>query len=94
MAETKSEPRSPSDETEKHVKSPNIFERAKEEIGAIIHIPKHNKETHGTSDDIDETTPVDEVKGPGVFERVKEEFEALIEAIHPKKDDSHKKPSS
>ncbi|WCJ39490.1 hypothetical protein M5689_020476 [Euphorbia peplus] len=84
MAETKSPT------SGKHVKSPNIFERAKE----IIHIPKHNKETHGTSDDIDENTPVDEIKGPGVFERVKEEIEALVEAIHPKKDDTHKKPSS
>ncbi|BBG98838.1 hypothetical protein Prudu_008338, partial [Prunus dulcis] len=50
--------------------------------------PKHHKETHGTSDDIDETTPVDEVKGPGVFERIKEEVEAIVEAIHPKKESS------
>ncbi|KAH0452617.1 hypothetical protein IEQ34_019916 [Dendrobium chrysotoxum] len=46
----------------------------------------HQNETHGTSDDIDENTPIDKVKGPGVFERVKEEIEALVEAIHPKKE--------
>ncbi|XP_057475041.1 uncharacterized protein LOC130763106 isoform X2 [Actinidia eriantha] len=70
------------------VKAPNLFERAAEEIEAIMHSeksPRHHKETHGTSDDIDEDTPVDEVKGPNVFERVKEEIEALVEAIHPKK---------
>ncbi|GFZ11738.1 hypothetical protein Acr_23g0001230 [Actinidia rufa] len=73
---------------EKDVKAPNLFERATEEIEAIMHSeksPRHHKETHGTSDDIDEDTPVDEVKGPNVFERVKEEIEALVEAIHPKK---------
>ncbi|XP_038900254.1 uncharacterized protein LOC120087339 [Benincasa hispida] len=79
--------------SEKDAKSPNIFERAKEEIEAVIHSnksPRHHKETHGRSDDIDETTPADEVKAPGVFGRVKEEVEALIGAIHPKKDsDNH-----
>ncbi|KAB2613011.1 hypothetical protein D8674_035327 [Pyrus ussuriensis x Pyrus communis] len=48
--------------------------------------PKHDKETHGRSDEIDESTPIDEVKGPSVFERVKEEVEAVVEAvIHPTK---------
>ena len=73
---------------EKDVKAPNLSERASEEIEATMHSEKsarHHKETHGTSDDIDEDTPVDEVKGPNVFERVKEEIEALVEAIHPKK---------
>ena len=63
------------------MKSPNIIERAKEEIQAIAHSPKHHKETHGTSEDIDEDTPVNEVKGPNVFERVKEEVEAIIGAV-------------
>lgn len=75
---------------EKDAKSPNLFERAKEEIEAIIHTKKtHHKETHGTSDDIDENTPVDEVKAPGVLERAKEEIEALIETVHPKKESEH-----
>ncbi|KAL3720838.1 hypothetical protein ACJRO7_005617 [Eucalyptus globulus] len=78
----------------KDVKAPNILERAKEEVEAVVHAnrsPHHHKETHGTSDDIDENTPVDEVKGPSVFERAKEEIEAIIGAILPKKDsDSHK----
>ncbi|KAK3007443.1 hypothetical protein RJ639_014990 [Escallonia herrerae] len=72
----------------KDVKAPNLTERAKEETEAVIHTqksPHHHKETHGTSDDIDENTPVDEVKGPNFFERVKEEIEAVVEAIHPKK---------
>ncbi|KAG5601938.1 hypothetical protein H5410_033308 [Solanum commersonii] len=71
----------------KDVKAPNLIERAKEEIEAMIHHdkkPHHHKETHGTSD-IDENTPVDEVKGPNVFERVKEEIEAVVQSIHPKK---------
>ncbi|KAK8930912.1 hypothetical protein KSP39_PZI016265 [Platanthera zijinensis] len=45
----------------------------------------HDNETHGTSDDIDESTPIDKVKGPNVFERAKEEIEALVEAVLPKK---------
>ncbi|XVF25156.1 hypothetical protein REPUB_Repub13aG0189300 [Reevesia pubescens] len=74
---------------DKDVKAPNIIERAKEEIEAIIHTdksPHHHKETHGRSNDIDEDTPVDDVKGPNVFERVKEEVEAIVGAIHPKKE--------
>ncbi|KGN45517.1 hypothetical protein Csa_016837 [Cucumis sativus] len=87
MEESKTEIKGSSSEREP--KSPNIFERAKEEIEAVIHCnksPRHHKETHGRSDDIDETTPADEVKAPGVFGRVKEEVEALVGAIHPKKD--------
>ncbi|KAM7480576.1 hypothetical protein LguiA_028789 [Lonicera macranthoides] len=70
---------------EKDVKAPNLLERTKEEIEAVTHSPRHHQETHGTSDDIDESTPVDEVKGPGVFQRMKEEIEAVVEAFHPKK---------
>lgn len=65
-----------------------MFERAKEEVEAITHLeksPRHDKETHGRSDEIDEDTPIEEVKGPSVFERVKEEVEAVIQAILPKK---------
>lgn len=76
-------------ETEKKdVKSPNLIERAKEEVEAVIHSeksPQHDKETHGTSDDIDESTPVDEVKGPSFFHRMKEEIEAVVESVLPKK---------
>ncbi|XP_057455199.1 uncharacterized protein LOC130746544 [Lotus japonicus] len=83
--------------SENEVKSPNIFERAKEEIEAVFHhdkSPHHQKETHGRSDDIDEGTPVGEVKAPSVFERVKEEVEAVVEAIHPKKESGpHDSPS-
>ncbi|KAI3979396.1 hypothetical protein MKX01_001588 [Papaver californicum] len=71
--------------------APNLMERAKEEITAISHTdrsPKHDKETHGTSDDIDENTKPEEIKGPSVFQRAKEEIEALVEAIHPKKESS------
>ncbi|XP_044485148.1 uncharacterized protein LOC123210739 [Mangifera indica] len=95
MAEPKPDP--PHTSSEKDVKSPNIFKRAKEEIEAIVHhnrSPRHTKETHGTSDDIDENTPVDEVKGPGVFHRVKEEIEALVEAVHHKNESSSHKSSS
>ncbi|XP_031474748.1 uncharacterized protein LOC116246964 [Nymphaea colorata] len=80
----------------KDVKAPNIIERAKEEIEAVIHSGKktHHKETHGTSGDIDENTPVDAVKAPNVFERAKEEVEALVEAIHPpKQEPKHDSPS-
>lgn len=75
---------------EKDVKAPNLIERAKEEIEAIMHREKkHNKETHGMRDDIDETTPIDEIKGPNVFERAKEEIGALVETIHSKKEHDH-----
>lgn len=76
-------------EKEKDPEGPNLLERAKEEMEAVFHSGKnsphrHHKETHGTSDDIDENTPINEVKGPSVFQRVKEEIEALAEAVHPK----------
>ncbi|XP_045792744.1 uncharacterized protein LOC123887474 isoform X2 [Trifolium pratense] len=88
------EPKTKDSLSEKDVKSPSILERAKEEIGAVFHSPRHNKETHGRNDDIDQGTSVEEVKGPGVFERVKEEIEAVVEAIHPKKEsDSTDSPS-
>jgi len=45
----------------------------------------HDKETHGTSDDIDESTPIDYVKGPGFFQRLKEEIEAIFNAVTPKR---------
>uniref|UniRef100_A0A7N0VAH7 Uncharacterized protein n=1 Tax=Kalanchoe fedtschenkoi TaxID=63787 RepID=A0A7N0VAH7_KALFE len=73
----------------KDVKAPpNLAQRTIEEVQAIAHTPKHHKETHGTSDDIDEDTPVQEVKGPGVFHRLKEEVEAIVQAVHPKKKES------
>ena len=46
------------------VKAPNIFERAKQEIEAVIHTGKvhhFHKETHGNRNDIDENTPLDDV---------------------------------
>ncbi|KAI4330691.1 hypothetical protein MLD38_028951 [Melastoma candidum] len=97
MAEPKPHHEFPSsaDSKDEDVKTPNIFERAKEEIEAVFHKdkshehPKHHKETHGTSEDIDENTPVDEIKGPSVVQRVREELEALVQAIHPKKDSDH-----
>ncbi|XP_015696487.1 uncharacterized protein LOC102720905 isoform X2 [Oryza brachyantha] len=99
------------------VKAPNLFERAKEEVEALVgavhnkmehnssprgnndlhkdskddskaamnKMETHKNETHGTSDDINENTPVEKVKGPNVFERAKEEIEAIVEAFHPKK---------
>ncbi|PSS15502.1 Long chain acyl-CoA synthetase [Actinidia chinensis var. chinensis] len=87
MAESKSHPSNPI--SDKDVKAPNLIERAMEEIEAIMHKSKsprhHHKETHGTSEDIDENTPISKVKGPNVFERVKEEIEAVVQTIHPKK---------
>ncbi|KAL1293197.1 hypothetical protein HN51_053830 [Arachis hypogaea] len=83
--------------SEKDVKSPNIFERAKEEIQAVFHhdkTPTHDKETHGRNDDIDEETDTSEVKAPGVLERVKEEIEAVVEALHPNKDSQDHDSSS
>ncbi|KAG9159048.1 hypothetical protein Leryth_018588 [Lithospermum erythrorhizon] len=70
---------------QKNVKAPNLIERAKEEAEAIVYSPPHDKETHGKSDVIDESTPVAEVKAPGVFQRAKEEIEAVVEAIVPPK---------
>ncbi|KAK4754043.1 hypothetical protein SAY87_002147 [Trapa incisa] len=79
-------------ESERDRKGPNLLERAKEEMEAVIRSGKdssqphrHHKETHGMSDDINENTPISEVKGPSIFHRVKEEVEALAEAVHAKK---------
>ncbi|KAL8537759.1 hypothetical protein ACS0TY_012776 [Phlomoides rotata] len=75
--------------SDKGIKSPNLLDGVKKEIESVIHSgksPRHDKETHGTSDDIDENTPIDEIRGPSVFQRAKEEIEALVEAVvHPKK---------
>lgn len=49
----------------------------------------HDWETHGRSNDIDESTPMDKVKAPNVFERAKEEIEALVETIHSKRTPDH-----
>ncbi|XP_058745337.1 uncharacterized protein LOC131618089 isoform X1 [Vicia villosa] len=91
MAET--EPKPKGSLSENDVKSPNILERAKEEIKAVFKddkSPRHHKETHGRNDDIDERTSVEEVKAPSVFGRMKEEIEAVVEAIHPKKESDTK----
>lgn len=75
---------------ERDVKAPNLLERVKEEIEAVMHKEEtHHKETHGMSDDIDENTPVDKVKGPTLFERAKEEFEALVDSANSKKKHGH-----
>jgi hypothetical protein len=62
-----------------------LHKDSKEAISAATHNKTHETETHGTSNDISEDTPVDKVKGPNVFERAKEEIEAIVEAILPKK---------
>ncbi|CAL5327892.1 unnamed protein product [Camellia sinensis] len=81
MAEPTSEPFN--SVSEKDVKAPNLLKKEKEHAEKSHH--HHHKETHGTSDDIDEDTPIDEVKGPNVFERIKEEIEAVVQEILPKK---------
>lgn len=69
---------------------------AKEKIEKIMKhgnsSPRHHKETHGMSNDIDENTPIDEVKGPSVFERAKEEIEAVLRTIHGKKEEKNSGP--
>lgn len=79
------------------MKTPKFMEKAKEKIEKMLHheksSPRHHKETHGTSNDIDENTPIDEVKGPNVFERAKEEIEAVLQMIHPKKVHTNSVPS-
>lgn len=70
----------------KEVKEPG--EKAKEESeGSMLKGKAHTTETHGTSSDVDENTPIDKVKGPNVFERAMEEIEAIVEAIHPRRKD-------
>ncbi|CAN1162296.1 hypothetical protein LINPERPRIM_LOCUS1256 [Linum perenne] len=77
---------SESDKEEKHGKPVNVVEQqAKEQVQKEKDHP-HDEETHGTSDDIDESTSIEEVKGPGVFQRAKEEVEALVDAVLPNKD--------
>ncbi|KAI7750669.1 hypothetical protein M8C21_029513, partial [Ambrosia artemisiifolia] len=79
MADIRSEP---TKSQEEEAKAPNLIEKGKEEVKKSA---SHDKETHGTSNDIDEDTPVEKVKGPGILERTKEEIEAVVEAINPKK---------
>lgn len=90
MSEEKSKSNSISS-SDKDVKAPNVFERVKEEVEAVLHSERHShhhhKETHGLRKDIDENTPISDVKAPNVFERAKEEIEAVVQAIHPKKED-------
>ncbi|KAL9228533.1 hypothetical protein vseg_004104 [Gypsophila vaccaria] len=91
MADKSASPSSHSSDhsSEKEVKSPNLIDRVKKGFDAAFHhkkSPRHHKETHGTSHDINETTPVEAVKGPNVFQRVKEEVEAIAEAVHAKKE--------
>jgi hypothetical protein len=77
---------------ENNIEGPNFIERAKEKIEAITHHKSsnyHHKETHGTSDDIDERAPISDVKGPCVFHRAKKEIEVVIETFHPKKDNAN-----
>ncbi|KAF9680446.1 hypothetical protein SADUNF_Sadunf06G0122000 [Salix dunnii] len=79
-------------ENDVKAKAPNLIERLKEEIEAIIHHgkpPVHHKETHGRNDNIDASTPIDQVKGPSVFQRAKEEIEALVQTIRCKKESSN-----
>ncbi|KAG0492100.1 hypothetical protein HPP92_005498 [Vanilla planifolia] len=75
---------------ERDAKAPNLVERVKEEIEAALYKEKtHHKETHGRSDDIDESTPIDKVKGPNLFERAKEEIEAVVGTIFANKGHAH-----
>lgn len=71
------------------VEAPKLTEKANKEAKTLNRVKTHDKETHGTSNDIDENTPIEKVKGPGVFERAKEEIEALVGTIHPKKEHNH-----
>ncbi|KAK4415701.1 hypothetical protein Salat_2677500 [Sesamum alatum] len=91
MAESRPDPSS-NTLSGKDVNSLNVFERAKEEIVAVLNHEKnrnhHHKETHGLREDIDVDTPMSDVKAPNVFERAKEEIEALVEAFHAKKESS------
>ncbi|KAF8688818.1 hypothetical protein HU200_042148 [Digitaria exilis] len=75
-----------------HHSSPHVKDESHKEDkdGSLQKIKTHTNETHGTSADISENTPVDKVKGPNVFERAKEEIEAIAEAIHPKKGSNSK----
>ncbi|KAI5665439.1 hypothetical protein M9H77_15292 [Catharanthus roseus] len=59
--------------------------KGKEE-GVEKSVVRHEKETHGKSEEIDEKTPIEQVKGPNVFHRVKEEVEAVVQSVLPNKD--------
>ncbi|KAI3737714.1 hypothetical protein L2E82_27725 [Cichorium intybus] len=87
MADGRYDSAKPSPEEEK-AKAQILIGKGKEENKEVVpkeKSPTHDKETHGTSIDIDQDTPIDQVKGPGVLERAKEEIEAVVEAIIPKK---------
>ncbi|KAI4387366.1 hypothetical protein MLD38_005204 [Melastoma candidum] len=62
--------------------------KSREGIESAFHKDKHDKETHGTSDDIHKSVPVDSVKGPSVAQRMKEEIEAFVDAVIPGKDNN------
>ncbi|XP_026665378.1 uncharacterized protein LOC103719530 isoform X1 [Phoenix dactylifera] len=79
----------PTKKEESVVEAPNLADKANKEAKTLNRVKTHDKETHGTSNDIDENTPIEKVKGPGVFERAKEEIEALVGTIHPKKEHNH-----
>ncbi|KAJ8460860.1 hypothetical protein OPV22_033786 [Ensete ventricosum] len=49
----------------------------------------HHWETHGRSNDIEESTPMDKVNSPNVFEPAKEEIEAVVETIHSERTPDH-----
>lgn len=79
----------PTKTPESVMEASNLTEKANEEAKTLSRIKTHDKETHGTSNDIDENTPIEKVKGPSVLERAKEEIEALVGTIHPKKEHNH-----
>ncbi|XP_065850379.1 uncharacterized protein [Euphorbia lathyris] len=59
--------------SDENVKAPNLVERAKEKIQAVLHSERfhfHQKK------DVNEHTPINNVKAPNVFDRAKEEIEA------------------
>lgn len=65
----------------------NLIEGGKgKEEGVEKSVVRHEKETHGKSEEIDEKTPIEQVKGPNVFHRVKEEVEAVVQSVLPNKD--------
>ncbi|KAJ8528221.1 hypothetical protein K7X08_021913 [Anisodus acutangulus] len=70
MSQEKAQPNSSISLSDKDVKAPNVFERVKEEIEAMLHSERHShhhhKETHGMRKDIDENTPISGVKAPNV----------------------------
>lgn len=81
--------------TVKEIKAPNLFERGKEEIEAIIQTEKKKRDSYGNGIEINEDTPISQVKAPNMFERAKEEIEALVGTIHPtrEEEDDKSKPN-